>query len=108
MSPKTATIRIDDIKEPDAWPQLCDDLELSEATRERYFEHGEYARLELTFDASVSVISGRLVPRGESASPEPCGCEESVVLRAEVERLRQALHDRLAAEATRARLKATP
>lgn len=61
---KTATIVLESIKDPDGWGQLIHELDLTEAKREKFFEFGEYAALELEIDQDLKVVGGRILPRG--------------------------------------------
>jgi len=58
---RTATVCID-VKSPDEWGNLIHNLALSDAVSRAHFEFGEYATLELEFDETLHVVSGRVVP----------------------------------------------
>lgn len=50
------------VKDPDGWGDVIHDLGLSDKQREKYFEFGEYATLDLEIEEDMSV-TGRIVPR---------------------------------------------
>ena len=57
---KTATIQLFDIKDPDGWQQLADELELTEKQR-AHFEFAEYASIELVIDQDLKIVGGRIL-----------------------------------------------
>mgnify|MGYP003492003760 CR=1 FL=1 len=63
---KTATTRLDSIKDPDAWPELCDALGLSDEVRDAHFEFGEYATIEIEVTPDLRIVGGRIVPKSQT------------------------------------------
>lgn len=63
--PKTVTVRLFNIKEPDRFGGLAADLKLHADIREQFFECSEYASVELEVDDSLNIIGGRFLPRSE-------------------------------------------
>jgi len=66
------------IKDPDGWSNILyeiipfdpedDDAEdrndaKRDAMSDRFFEYGEYANLEIEFDADLNIVGGRVVPQ---------------------------------------------
>lgn len=58
---KTARIIIEH-KDPDGWNALAADLGLTAEQRDMFFEHGEYATLEIEIDDSLNIVGGRVLP----------------------------------------------
>jgi len=61
----TTKITLEMVKDPDGWGRAQQVLGLTEETTRAFFEHGEYAYVEVELDESLRVVSGRLVPRSE-------------------------------------------
>ena len=59
---RTATIRLESVKDADGWGTLAQELELPKELRDRFFEYGEYAKLELEIDESLHIVGGTLIP----------------------------------------------
>lgn len=59
---KTVTIQLDNYA-PDAWNEAIIALGIESDVYEKFLDQGEYATVELTLDASLSVLNARLVPR---------------------------------------------
>lgn len=57
---KTATIRLDDVKDPDGWQELMHKLGVSDEKRRRFLEHGEYASFEMVVDENMNIVGGRI------------------------------------------------
>jgi len=78
---QTATITLSSIKDPDGWQDLLYQLipmsdeekedfdedhpneKRRRALSDRFFEFGEYANVELTFDEDLNIVGGRLIPQ---------------------------------------------
>lgn len=50
------------VKDPDGWGDVIHALGLTDAKREKFFEFGEYATLQLEVEEDMAV-TGRIVPR---------------------------------------------
>ena len=59
---KTCKIVITDIKDPDKWRELQENLDLDYETFIDYIEYGDYANIELEVDAEFNIIGGRFLP----------------------------------------------
>ena len=62
---KTATIRLNDIKESDGWYELGNDLGMSEKQINKTFEYGEYGCIEIIVDENLNIIGGKIIPCGK-------------------------------------------
>jgi hypothetical protein len=60
--PTTAKIILRDVKSSDGWAELAAGLQLPPNLCARYFEHGEFASLELVFNSSLMVVGGTVLP----------------------------------------------
>lgn len=59
---KTCTVTLCTIKSEE-WGALIYELGLDEDVARRHFEHGEYADLELTINADLKVVGGKVIGR---------------------------------------------
>jgi len=62
---KTATIRLNDIKESDGWFELAHDLGMTEKQTYKTFEYGEYGNIEIIVDENLNIIGGKIIPCGK-------------------------------------------
>lgn len=53
------------IKEPDAFQEMCHTLDVSEKIRDKCLESGEYASLEIDVTPDLKIVGGRFLPRSE-------------------------------------------
>lgn len=60
---KTAKIVLDNVKDPDGWGGLIQELALSQKVSREHFDFGEYASLELEIDEDLNVVGGRVLKR---------------------------------------------
>lgn len=58
---KTTTIELY-AKEPDQFGDMSDELKLSEATRRKFLDCGEYATIELVVDEYLHIVGGKFLP----------------------------------------------
>ncbi len=61
---ETSTICLT-VKDPDEFWHLIDELELDYEAKKEYFEHGEYATIELTFDKNLKVVKGQILGKSK-------------------------------------------
>jgi hypothetical protein len=50
------------VKDPDSFPDMAEELGLSEEVRRKFLQHGEYANLELQVDEDLNVLGGKFLP----------------------------------------------
>lgn len=73
---KTATIKLESIKDSDGWFSLCSDLGLIKYSEDdegetnndivyKMFEYGEYADMEIVVDENFNIVGGRIIPTGK-------------------------------------------
>jgi hypothetical protein len=62
---KTATIRLNDIKDSDGWYELGHDLGMTPKQISKTFEYGEYGSIEIIVDEKLNIIGGKIIPCGK-------------------------------------------
>ena len=63
---KTATIRVDNVKDSDGWHSLADALGYSPQDINNIFEYGEFASFTIEVDEDLNIVGGKIHKHKES------------------------------------------
>ncbi len=59
---KTVEIELNSLKS-ESWSEVIYALKLDDTTVRRFFDHSEYASIQIEIDEKLNIVGGRLLPR---------------------------------------------